>query len=114
MNKHTIVVCDHIHETGLEILKTTSDINYVYAADIDKTALLDVIKDADVCITRSSTDVDQKFLDAATNLKAVVRAGVGYDNVDMDGCSKQGVIAMNVPTANTLAATELTMTHMLS
>jgi D-3-phosphoglycerate dehydrogenase len=114
MSKHTIVVCDHIHEVGLEILKNTSDINYVYAANIDKTKLLDVIKDADVCITRSSTDVDQKFLDAGQNLKAVVRAGVGYDNVDMEGCSKQGVIAMNVPTANTLAATELTMTHMLS
>ena len=114
MNKPTVVVCDHIHESGLEILKNTSDINYVYAADIDKTALLDVIKDADVCITRSSTDVDEKFLNAAHNLKAVVRAGVGVDNVDIDGCSKRGVIAMNVPTANTLAATELTMTHLLS
>ena len=114
MNKPTIVVCDHIHESGLDILKNTSDINYVYAADIDKTALLDVIKDADVCITRSSTDVDEKFLNAAVNLKAVVRAGVGVDNVDMNGCSKRGVIAMNVPTANTIAATELTMTHMLS
>jgi D-3-phosphoglycerate dehydrogenase len=114
MNKPTVVVCDHIHESGLEILENTSDINYVYAANIDKTALLDVIKDADVCITRSSTDVDEKFLNAAKNLKAVVRAGVGVDNVDMQGCSKRGVIAMNVPTANTLAATELTMTHMLS
>ena len=114
MNKPTIVVCDHIHESGLEILKNTSDINYVFAADIDKTALLDVIKDADVCITRSSTDIDEKFLNAAKNLKAVVRAGVGVDNVNMDGCSKRGVIAMNVPTANTLAATELTMTHLLS
>ena len=114
MDKHTIVVCDHIHESGLEILKTTKDINYVYAADIDKTALLDVIKDADVCITRSSTDVDEKFLNAAENLKAVVRAGVGVDNVDIDGCSKRGIIAMNVPTANTIAATELTMTHLLS
>jgi D-3-phosphoglycerate dehydrogenase len=114
MNKPTVVVCDHIHESGLEILKNTSDINYVYAADIDKTALLDVVKDADVCITRSSTDVDERFLNAAQNLKAVVRAGVGVDNVDMDGCSKRGVIAMNVPTANTIAATELTMTHMLS
>ena len=114
MDKHTIVVCDHIHESGLEILKTTKDINYVYAADIDKTALLDVIKDADVCITRSSTDIDEKFLNAATNLKAIVRAGVGVDNVDIDGCSKRGIIAMNVPTANTIAATELTMTHMLS
>ncbi len=114
MNKPTIVVCDHIHDSGLEILKQTSDINYVYAADIDKTTLLDVIKDADICITRSSTDIDEKFLVAAINLKAVVRAGVGVDNVDMEGCSRQGVIAMNVPTANTLAATELTMTHMLS
>ena len=114
MNKPTVIVCDHIHESGLEILKNTNDINYIYAADIDKTALLDVIKDADVCITRSSTDIDEKFLNAAVNLKAVVRAGVGVDNVDIEGCSKRGVIAMNVPTANTIAATELTMTHMLS
>ncbi len=114
MSKHTIVVCDHIHEDGLNILKNTEDVNYVYAADIDKTALLDVIKDAEVAITRSSTDVDEKFLSAATNLKAIIRAGVGYDNVDMEGCSKRGIIAMNVPTANTIAAVELTMAHMLS
>ena len=114
MSKHTIVVCDHIHENGLNILKAAEDINYVFAADIDKTALLDVIKDADIAITRSSTDVDEKFLNAAVNLKAIIRAGVGYDNVDMEGCSKRGIIAMNVPTANTIAAVELTMTHMLS
>ncbi len=114
MSKHTIVVCDHIHEDGLNILKNTEDVNYVYAADVDKTALLDIIKDADVAITRSSTDVDEKFLNAAVNLKAVIRAGVGYDNVDMEGCSKRGIIAMNVPTANTIAAVELTMAHMLS
>ena len=114
MSKHTIVVCDHIHEDGLNILKNTEDINYVFAADIDKVSLLDVIKDADVAITRSSTDVDEKFLNAATNLKAIIRAGVGYDNVDMEGCSKRGIIAMNVPTANTIAAVELTMAHMLS
>lgn len=114
MSKHTIVVCDHIHEDGLNILQNTEDINYVYAADIDKTELLNVIKDADVAITRSSTDVDEKFLNAAENLKAIIRAGVGYDNVDMEGCSKRGIIAMNVPTANTIAAVELTMAHMLS
>ncbi len=114
MSKHTIVVCDHIHECGLDILKNTEDVNYVYAADIDKTALLDVIKDAEVAITRSSTDVDETFLNAATNLKAIIRAGVGYDNVNMEGCSKRGIIAMNVPTANTIAAVELTMAHLLS
>ena len=114
MGKHTIVVCDHIHQDGLDILASTEDINYVFAADIDKTTLLDVIKDADVAITRSSTDVDEKFLNAAVNLKAIIRAGVGYDNVNIEGCSKRGIIAMNVPTANTIAAVELTMAHMLS
>ena len=109
-----IVVCDHIHESGLEMLANSSDIEYINAADEDKTKLLDIIKDADVAITRSSTDVDDKFLNAVQNLKAVVRAGVGVDNVDIDGCSKKGIIVMNVPTANTIAAVELTMAHMLS
>jgi len=109
-----VVVCDHIHSDGLKILENDSEIEYINASELDKTELLDVIADADVVITRSSTDVDQKFIDACKNLKAVVRAGVGVDNVDIDGCSKKGIIVMNIPTANTIAAVELTMTHMLS
>lgn len=114
MEKYKVVVCDHIHEAGLEMLKNDPQIDYVYAADIDKTALLDVIADACVTITRSSTEVGDAFIGAAKNLKAIVRAGVGVDNVDIDGCSKEGIIVMNVPTANTIAAVELTMAHMLS
>ncbi|RLA70267.1 MAG: phosphoglycerate dehydrogenase, partial [Epsilonproteobacteria bacterium] len=114
MEKHKVVVCDHIHEAGLELLKNDEQIDFVFAADIDKTALLDVIADADVAITRSSTDVDAAFIASAKKMKAIVRAGVGVDNVDIEGCSKEGIIVMNVPTANTIAAVELTMTHMLS
>ena len=114
MEKYKIVVCDHIHQAGLEMLENDPQIDYVFAADIDKTALLDVIADANVAITRSSTDVDEKFIAAAKKMKAIVRAGVGVDNVDIKGCSKEGIIVMNVPTANTIAAVELTMTHMLS
>ena len=72
------------------------------------------MKNADVAITRSSTGVDSRFLESVGNLKAIVRAGVGVDNVDIDGCSRQGIIVMNVPTANTIAAVELTMAHILS
>jgi len=114
MEQYKVVVCDHIHEAGLKMLQDDPQIDYVFAADIDKTALLDVIADADVAITRSSTDVDAKFIAAAKKMKAIVRAGVGVDNVDIEGCSKEGIIVMNVPTANTIAAVELTMTHMLS
>lgn len=110
----TIMVCDAIHEVGFELLNKEQDIRVIDATKISKDELLKILDEADVAITRSSTDVDDKFLNAAKKLKAVVRAGVGVDNVDIDGCSRRGVIAMNVPTANTIAAVELTMAHMLS
>ncbi|MBA1433508.1 MAG: phosphoglycerate dehydrogenase [Epsilonproteobacteria bacterium] len=115
MQKYTVVVCDHIHEAGLKMLQDDEAINFVMAADVDKKELVEkIIPTADVAITRSSTDVDDFFLEHADNMKAIVRAGVGVDNVDIPGCSKKGIIVMNVPTANTIAAVELTMTHMLS
>ncbi|MDR0408419.1 MAG: phosphoglycerate dehydrogenase, partial [Campylobacteraceae bacterium] len=114
MKQKKIVVCDSIHEIGFEILKKESDITVVDATKVDKDKLGEIIADADVAITRSPTDIDAAFLDAGKRLSAVVRAGVGVDNVDLDECSKRGVIAMNVPTANTIAAVELTMAHILS
>ena len=115
MQKYTVVVCDHIHEAGLEMLRNDENINFIMAADEPKDKLVsEIIPKANVAITRSSTDVDENFIKHATNMKAIVRAGVGVDNVDIPGCSKEGIIVMNVPTANTIAAVELTMTHMLS
>jgi D-3-phosphoglycerate dehydrogenase len=97
------------------MLQDDEQINFIMAADIDKKELVEkIIPEADVAITRSSTDVDANFIAHAKNMKAIVRAGVGVDNVDIPGCSKEGIIVMNVPTANTIAAVELTMTHMLS
>ncbi len=109
----TIIVCDAIHQSGFDLLRKESDINLVDASKLDKEELLKNISNADGVITRSSTDVDEKFLEAGVNLKAIVRAGVGVDNVDIDACSKRGVVVMNVPTANTIAAVELTMAHLL-
>lgn len=115
MSKITVVVCDHIHQKGLDILANDTDINLINAADEPKDKLIDeIIPLANVAITRSSTDVDQKFLDNAHKMTSIVRAGVGVDNVDIEGCSKKGIVVMNVPTANTIAAVELTMAHMLS
>jgi len=115
MSKKTIVVCDHIHQSGLDILANDSEIEFINAADEPKDKLVsEIIPLADVAITRSSTDVDDAFLAAAKKITAVVRAGVGVDNVDIPGSSKQGIVIMNVPTANTMAAVELTMAHLLS
>jgi len=115
MSKKVIVVCDHIHQDGLDILANDSEIEYINAADVPKDKLIaEIIPLADVAITRSSTDVDDAFLASANKITAIVRAGVGVDNVDIPASSKQGIVVMNVPTANTIAAVELTMTHLLS
>lgn len=115
MSKAVVVVCDHIHQKGLDILAADTDIEMINAADEPKDKLVkEILPRATIAITRSSTDVDEFFLEYATAVKAVVRAGVGVDNVDIEGCSKRGIVVMNVPTANTIAAVELTMAHMLS
>ncbi len=114
MQKKKIIVCDALHESGLKLLEECKNIDFIDASKEPKDKLLTMVGEYDVAITRSSTDVDQKFLDVSGDIKAIVRAGVGVDNVDIDGCSKKGIIVMNVPTANTIAAVELTMAHLLS
>ena len=115
MSKKCVVVCDHIHQSGLDILQNDPTVELINAADEPKDKLIrEIISSADVAITRSSTDVDKAFLESAEKLTAIVRAGVGVDNVDIEEASKRGIVVMNVPTANTIAAVELTMAHMLA
>lgn len=109
-----IVVCDHIHQSGLDLLKSQKNLVSQDLSSLPKDELLKNLKDCTVAITRSSTDVDSAFLDAAPNVRAIVRAGVGVDNVDIESCSKKGIVVMNVPTANTIAAVELTMAHLIN
>ena len=72
----------------------------------DKKQLLDAVKDADALIIRSDI-VDKEVLDAASGLKIVVRAGAGYDNVDLDEATAHGVCVMNTPGQNSNAVAEL-------
>lgn len=72
----------------------------------DKAQLLDAVKDADAMIVRSDK-VDKEVLDAAQNLKIVVRAGAGYDNLDTAYAATKGVICENTPGQNSNAVAEL-------
>lgn len=111
--KKKVIVCDHIHDRGIEILKASKDVDLMVAYDVPKSDLYPLLHDADLAITRSSTPVDERFLSSAKNLKFLIRAGVGVDNVDIEACSRLGIVVMNVPTANTIAAVEMTMCHLI-
>ena len=72
----------------------------------DKAQLLEAVKDADALIIRSDK-VDNEVLDAAQQLKIVVRAGAGYDNVDLAAATAHQVVVMNTPGQNSNAVAEL-------
>merc|ERR1712125_147213 len=71
------------------------------------------IADVDAVIIRSDI-VDAEVLEAAKKLKIVVRAGAGYDNIDLSACEKKGVVAMNTPGQNANAVAELVFGMMLT
>ena len=67
------------------------------------------LRDASALIVRSATQVDVAMIAKASGLKAIGRAGVGVDNIDIDAATKQGVAVFNAPDGNTIAAAELTV-----
>ncbi|MBR6016752.1 MAG: 3-phosphoglycerate dehydrogenase, partial [Prevotella sp.] len=74
----------------------------------EKAQLLDAVKDADALIIRSDK-VDAEVLDAAKQLKVVVRAGAGFDNIDLAAATAHNVVAENTPGQNANAVAELVM-----
>ncbi len=78
----------------------------------DKKALLEAVKDVDALIVRSDK-IDQEVLDQAKNLKIVVRAGAGYDNIDLEAATKNNTVVMNTPGQNANAVAELVLGMMV-
>ena len=78
----------------------------------DESELIAAVADADALIVRSDK-VTAAVLAAAPKLRVVVRAGAGYDNIDLDACSAKGVVAMNTPGQNSNAVAELAVAMMI-
>ncbi len=72
----------------------------------EKAQLLEAVKDANAIIIRSDK-IDAEVMDAASELKIVVRAGAGYDNVDLSAATQRGIVVMNTPGQNANAVAEL-------
>lgn len=78
----------------------------------DKARLVAAVADADALIVRSDK-VTAEVIEAAEKLKIVVRAGAGYDNIDLQSCTQRGIVAMNTPGQNSNAVAELAIAMMI-
>jgi len=114
MSKFRILITDHIAEEGLAILKADPNVEVDIKAGIKNKDLKPIIGEYDAVITRSGTTVTADLIENPGKLKIIGRAGVGLDNVDIEAASRKGIIVMNAPTGNTLAATELTLGMILA
>ncbi|ADU97471.1 phosphoglycerate dehydrogenase [Thermovibrio ammonificans] len=116
MGKFKVLVTEHIADAGIELLKSQPDVELTYDPELFRNfdRILQIIPEYDALITRSGTPVTEELLERAKRLKVVGRAGVGVDNIDLEAASRRGILVVNAPTGNTLAATEHTMGMMIA
>ena len=107
-----ILVSDPVAKAGVEILQK------VYPVDsrqkLTPEELIAIIPEYDALVVRSETKVTKEVIAAAKNLKVIGRAGVGVDNIDVEAATQRGIIVLNAPEGNTIAATEHTMAMMMA
>jgi D-3-phosphoglycerate dehydrogenase len=81
---------------------------------LDSEQLKAIMGDYDALVVRSQTRVGAEVIEAGRKLKVIGRAGVGTDNIDVDAATKNGIVVVNAPTGNTIAAAEHTVALMLA
>jgi D-3-phosphoglycerate dehydrogenase / 2-oxoglutarate reductase len=103
----TILVTDNVHDSAVRILRPVA--NVIYEKSLSPDALLAAVAQADGLMIRSASTVTAAVMAAAPNLKIVGRAGVGVDNIDLPAATAKGIIVVNSPEGNTVAASEHTI-----
>jgi D-3-phosphoglycerate dehydrogenase len=108
-----VLICDPTDPKALELI-AAEGIEVVNKSDITPEQLLETIPDFPCMVVRSRTKVTRDVIDAGTSLKAIVRAGVGLDNIDVEYAKSKGVQVLNTPSASTQSVAELTVGYLFA
>jgi D-3-phosphoglycerate dehydrogenase len=107
-----VLVKEKIGDSGVELLREHFDVEL--GLDWTDEQLVERIGEYDGILIRSATKLTAELIERATNLRAIGRAGVGVDNVDVDAATKRGIIVANAPQSNVVTAAEHTMALLLA
>lgn len=108
-----VLVCDKLESTGLDLLRE-GGIELDNRPGLKDVALQEAVQAADGIIVRSGTRITAELLEKPGKLRAVVRAGVGVDNIDVAAATRKGIVVMNTPGGNTISTAEHTVAMMMS
>lgn len=107
-----ILIADPIAPEGIEMLRAAGDVDVKTGQPAD--ALIEMIGNYDALVVRSETKVTRPIIEAAGKLVVIGRAGVGVDNIDLPAATERGVIVVNAPQGNTIAAAEHTLALLMA
>src|SRR6201996_4975395 len=107
-----VLVKEKIGDSGVALLREHFDVEL--GIDWSDEQLIERIADYDGIVIRSATKMTAELIEKATRLKAIGRAGVGVDNVDVPAATKRGIVVANAPESNVVTAAEHTMALLLA
>lgn len=107
-----VLVAEKIGASGINLLKEHFDVTTAF--DVEGFDLESELPHYDGLLIRSATKMTADLIEKATNLKAIGRAGVGVDNVDVPAATKRGIVVANAPESNVVTAAEHTMALLLA
>ena len=107
-----VLVSDPIDQAGIDILSQVAQVDVKIGLSPEE--MVKIISDYDALMIRSGSRVTKEVIEAGTQLKIIGRAGVGVDNVDVNAATRQGIVVVNSPEGNTIAAAEHALAMMLA
>ena len=108
-----VFICDQLESSAIDVLKAEG-IDVDFRPGLKGEELLTAMRAADAIIVRSATKFTAEMLSEPGQLKAIARAGVGVDNIDVDAATRRGIVVMNTPSGNTVSAAEHTIALMFA
>ena len=107
-----VLVSDPIDQAGIDILSQVATVDV--KTGLTPEQLVQLIPDYDALMIRSGSRITKEIIEAGHQLKIIGRAGVGVDNVDVNAATRQGIVVVNSPEGNTIAAAEHALAMMLA
>jgi D-3-phosphoglycerate dehydrogenase / 2-oxoglutarate reductase len=108
-----ILIADAMSDKAVDILKSNG-LDVDVKTDMNKEEFLSIIGDYDGLIVRSAAKVTRDIIERGVKLKVIGRAGIGVDNVDVEAATEKGIVVMNTPQGNALAAAEHSLALMFA
>ncbi len=109
-----ILVTDTLAPQGLEVFQRAPDFEVDVRIGLKPDELKKICGDYDGWVIRSGTKITAELIGAAKNLKVIGRAGVGFENIDVDAATKKGIVVMNTPGGNNVTTGEHTISLMMA